>query len=338
MSYFTYVSLAGDNKISLLVMDPRTGLIRLQKVVELSSGPGPMAVTPDNRFLYAGLRSTREIASFRINHNTGELTQIGMVTLEADPCYLATDRRGRFLLSSHYKPGIAGVHPIGQDGAVGSPPIEWRSTGEGAHSIQTDPSNRFVFIPHISVTNLIFQFEFDERTGRLKPNTIPTAIPGEGEGPRHFCFHPTKDIVYFVNEQGCSVTTYHFDRVAGTLSAFDTVSTLPIGYEGHNACADIHIPPSGRFVYASNRGHDSIACFVVDPATGRLIPIGQQPTEKGPRAFILDPEGRFVLVAGQSLGRLASYRINEQNGMLAPLEVHEIGKSPTWVLVLRLGV
>jgi 6-phosphogluconolactonase len=163
-------------------------------------------------------------------------------------------------------------------------------------------------------------------------------VPKGPEGPRHFCFHPQLPAVYFVNEQGGSVTAYRLDADTGTLTPFQTISTLPDGFDGQNACAEIRITPSGRFLYASNRGHDSIACFAVAEGTGELSSLGQQPTEKTPRPFTLDPEGRFLLAAGQGSGRLATYRIDAGTGKLVPLETHALGQNPMWVLVLRLGV
>lgn len=337
MPYYVYVSLAGENKLSIYGMDPGTGKLRFREDVALSGGPGPLAVDPGRRFLYAGIRSTQEISSFRIDRNSGSLSLIGTISLEANPCYFTTDRKGRFLLSAYYGAGRVAVHPIGEDGAASTPPVEWLATAENAHSIQTDPSNRFAFVPHIAGPNVIFQFEFDENTGSLKPNRVPKVVPEERVGPRHFCFHPHKEIIYFANEQGCSVTAYRFDPLAGTLAPFQTVSTLPEGFDGENTCAQIRITPSGRFLYAPNRGHDSIACFSVDAGTGEVTAIGQQPTEEVPRAFNLDPEGKFLLSAGLVSGKLTSYRIDSQTGALRPLERHAVGEQPMWILVERLG-
>jgi 6-phosphogluconolactonase len=152
----------------------------------------------------------------------------------------------------------------------------------GAHSIQTDPSNRFAFVPHIAGRgpNEIWQFRFDEQTGHLTPNSPPKVVPDQPVGPRHFCFHPSKDLLYCSNEQGCSVTAYRFNTSTGTLTALQTVSTLPDGYTGQNSCSQIQIGPSGKFLYAPNRGHNSIAGFAVDAATGLLTPIGQVPASR----------------------------------------------------------
>ena len=336
MEYYAYISIAGENKISTFKMNPDTGKLLFQGDVAVSGGPGPLAVDPERKFLYAGIRSNRQISSFRIDHNTGGLSLIGTVSLDADPCYIRTDGRGNFLLSAYYGAGKAAVHPIGKDGAVGGPAIEWLSTAEHAHCIQTDPSNKFAFVPHTVSPNTIFQFTFDENTGALTPNAVPKVIPEEEVGPRHFCFHPGKNIAYVSNEQGSSVTAYNFDPSAGTLMAFQTISTIPEDYDEENTCAQIHITPSGKFLYVSNRGHDSIAGFSIDDATGQLSSLVQQPTEPTPRAFTIDTTGNFLFAGGQGSGRLASYHINPQTGELKPLETYTVGKNPMWVLVVNL--
>ena len=205
-----------------------------------------------------------------------------------------------------------------------------------AHCIQTDRSNRFAFLPHVGESNAIFQFRFDEKTGSLTPNDPPRADGAEGQGPRHFCFHPARDFVYASNEQGSGITAYRFDSSAGTLEAFQTLSTLPEGFEGDNTCAQIHIAPSGKSVYVSNRGHDSIACFAIGD-DGRLTSLGQQPSEATPRAFTVDPTGNFLFASGQNSGNLASYRIDAGTGGLTPLEVSPIGDRPSWVSVIGIG-
>ena len=287
MPYFLYVSLRGDDKISIFNMDPDTGKLEPQGDAEVTGGPAPLTIDPERRFLYVGLREAIKVSSYGVNSGTGELSLIGTAPLEADPCYMATDRSGRFLLSAYYYAGKAAVHPIGEDGVAHGPPIEWLSTAPGAHSLQTDPSNRYAFLPHIARNgpNAIFQYRFSENTGHLTPNSPPTLTPEGEAGPRHFCFHPSMDVVYFSNEQGCSVTAYNLDRSAGTLTPFQTISTLPDDFGGSNTCSQIQITPSGRFLYAPNRGHNSIAGFSVDRSSGRLTSIGHASSEAVPRAF-----------------------------------------------------
>jgi 6-phosphogluconolactonase len=339
MPYYMYVSSQGDDKIVRFAMDPTTGDLETQGEVAVPGGPAAIAVDPSRRFLYVAKRGERKIASFCIDQGTGRLTLLGGVDLLSDPCFLATDRRGRFLLASYYEGRGVSVHPIGDDGAVSDPPVERRETRRGAHSIQTDPSNRFAFVAHIAGRgpNEIWQFRFDEQTGHLSFNSPAKVVPEQPLGPRHFCFHPSKDMLYFSNEQGCSVSAYHFDTSAGTLKALQTVSTLPSSYTGQNSCSKIQITPSGKFLYAPNRGHNSIAGFAVDASTGLLTSIGQTASEPVPRAFSLDPEGQFLYAAGIESGRLAAYRVDQDSGDLHPLKTYPVGARPMWVMMIRLA-
>jgi 6-phosphogluconolactonase len=338
MPYYMYVSSQGEDKLVRFAMDAATGDLERLGEVAVPGGPAPIAVDPSRRFLYVARRGENKISSYRIDQRTGELSAIGTVDLPTDPCYLATDRRGKFLLAAYYEGRGVSVHSIGDDGAASDPPIERRETARGAHSMQTDPSNRFAFVPHIAGRgpNEIWQFRFDEQTGRLTPNSPSQVRPEQPLGPRHFCFHPSKDMLYCSNEQGCSVTAYRFDTSAGTLTAMQTVSTLPDGYSGQNSCSQIQISPSGKFLYAPNRGHNSIAGFAVDATTGLLTSIGQAPSEPVPRAFSLDPDGKFLYAAGLESGRLAAYRIDANTGVLQPLKTYPVGARPMWVMIIKL--
>jgi 6-phosphogluconolactonase len=331
MHQYIYVTLSGEDAITCFSLDRKTGRLTRIYTLQVPGGPAPLALDPAKKFLYVGLRSSYQIASFSFDPPTGKLRPIGTIPLDTDPCFLSTDCTGRFLFSSYHRAGIVAVHTIGADGGVATPPLEWLSTAENAHSIQTDPSNRFAFAPHTG-PNFIAQFRFDETNGHLTPNSPPTVRPAQTEEPRHFCFHPNKHIVYVSNERGSSVTAYHFDLTTGCLAAFQTISTLPQQYRGENMCAQIRTTPSGQFLYVSNRGHDSIACFSLEASTGQLTAAGHTLTEKIPRAFTLDVEGRFLFAAGRESGNLASYQVNGQTGELIPLEIYPVGKSPMWVL------
>jgi 6-phosphogluconolactonase len=351
MPYYMYVSLQDDDKILVLTMDAETGKLTPKSEVPVVGGPSSLATSPDRRVLYVSHRNSNEISSYRIDQDTGGLTQNGKVSLEAGPTYLSPDRQGRFLLSAHYQGAHVAVHPLGDDGSVGGPPIEWLETDNGAHAIQTDPSNRFAFVPHIARLadnvmqppgdalgpNVIYQFRFDETTGHLTPNSPLKVEPGEFLGPRHYCFHPNLDVLYFSDEQGCSVSGYRLDAATGTLSAFQTISTLPEGFSGRNTCSQIQISASGKFLYTPNRGHNSIAGFSVDASSGQLTAIGQVSTEAVPSAFSLDPEAHFLFAAGSETDRLASYRVNGDTGALTPMETYSVGKRPMEVLVINLG-
>ena len=335
MTMQMYITLSEEDRIARYEVDTGTGALAHIGDVRTAARPAPLAVSPARDRLYVGCRDAIAISTFAIGDG-GALAHIGDVAVDNDPCYLATDRAGRFLLSAYYEGGRCAVHAIGDDGAAVSPPVEWLATDKGAHSMQTDPANRFAFVPHISGgngPNAIFQFRFDADTGHITPNTPARVTPDAELGPRHFCFHPHKDILYFSDEQGCSVTAYNFDADAGTLSAFQTTSTLPDGYEGQNSCSQIQIAPSGEFLYAPNRGHNSIACFSVDADSGALTPIGHAPSEAVPRAFSIDPTGQYLYAAGLDTGRLAAYRI-EGDGTLTRFATYDVGAGPMWVLII----
>src|SRR5262249_18008456 len=194
------------------------------------------------------------------------------------------------------------------------------------------PTGRFVFVPHTG-SNVIFQFAFDGATGQLSANT-PAKVPTpKGTGPRHLVFHPSRPVAYVANEQGGSVTAYALDPKAGTLRPLQTASTLPKEFQGANACAEVRVHPSGKFLYVSNRGHDSIACFALDEE-GKVSALGPEPTEQTPRSFDLDPAGKYLFAAGESSWKLAAYRVDGQSGRLKKLETYEVGKTPWWVLAV----
>ncbi len=350
MTTYVYVAAQDDNKVSVFTMDAGTGKLTPKAEVPISDGPHLLAIGPDRKVIYVGQRGLPGISSWRIDQNTGDITQNGSVSTNGWSASLSTDRKGKYLLSAQYQSGHVSIHPLGDDGSLGAPATEQLATDIGAHAIYTDPSNRFAYVPHIARLfdnvlepakdelgpNVIYQFRFDENTGHLTPNS-PLKVEQDGNlGPRYYCFHPTRDIVYFSDEQGCSVTAYHMDSSTGTLSAFQTITTLPEGVTQRNTCSQIQISPSGKFLYVPNRGHNSIAGFSVDASTGRLSAIGQVPTEAVPSAFSLDPEGKFVFAAGSASGRLAAYRINSDMGGLTPLETYSVGERPMGVLVTSL--
>jgi 6-phosphogluconolactonase len=309
-------------------------------------------VGPDNT-LYVGYRTRPSIASYRIDPETGGLSLLGTAAQADAPTFLAPDRTGRYLLCAYYQGGYVAVHPIAADGTIGAVAVDKQETAVGAHAIATDPSNRFAFVPHIARIqdnvleppknnpgpNVILQYRFDAQTGRLLPNTPHRVEQGDLVGPRHYIHHPSLDIVYFSNEQSCSVTAYRLDRANGILSTVQTTSTLPAGHGERTTCSQIHLTPSARFLYVGNRAPNSstIAAFAVDPATGHLTVAGHIPTEPVPSAFCLDPAGHFLFAAGTASGRLASYRINQQSGALMPLAVEQVGQRPAAVLATRLG-
>jgi len=351
MADVLYVGLQDEDKIVTFSIDAGAAKLVPRAETPAVGAPSVFAVSPDRRVLYIGYRGMPGIESCRIDAASGALTSLGRVATEHPPTYLAADRAGKYLLSAYYQGAYAAVHRLGSDGAVSGPALDRQNTAPGAHAILTDPSNRFAFVPHIARQNdnvleppknipgpnFIAQFRFDAATGRLSANAPFKLDPPGPIGPRHYCFHPTLDLVYFSDEQGCSVTAYRVDRASGTLSVVATTPSLPAGVTVRNTCSQIYLTPSGRFLYVGNRGHNSIAGFTVDPATGRLTPAGHAATEAVPTAFGLDSSGMFLFSAGTATGRLASYRVDSKTGALAPLDIHAVGRRPAAVLAVPLS-
>ena len=348
-----YVGLQDDDKIAVFALDANNGKLTRRADVAAAGGPSVAAISPDCKTLYVGYRGRPAIASYRIDPATGGLSLLGSAAQADAPTFLSPDRTGRYMLGAYYQGGYVAVYPIAADGTIGTNAVDKQETAVGAHAIATDPSNRFAFVPHIARIqdnvleppknnpgpNVIMQYRFDAETGRLSPNTPDRVEQQNLVGPRHYIHHPSLDLVYFSNEQGCSVTAYRLDRANGTLSSLQTLSTLPAGHRERTTCSQIHLAPSGRFLYVGNRAPNgsSIAAFAVDAATGHLTGAGHIPTEAVPSAFCLNPAGHFLFAVGTASGRLASYRIDQQTGALTPLAVEEVGQRPAAVLATRLG-
>ena len=347
MSFYMYVALQGDNQIVRFLVDPLTGNFEDKGAIDVPGGPAPLAINPSRTALFVGQRAGKQLSSYSISPSTGELNLTGVVDVGEEACYLSTDKSGKFLLSAYYQAGHCAVHPIDNNNSLGGGAIEWIATNSGAHCFQTDPSNRFAYLPHIadgsgglaqlppdrqSAINSIFQYRFDGVSGKLTANEPASLNPESKDGPRHYCFHPYKDLVYFSNEQGSSVTMYAIEE-NGTLSPIQTVPTLPEGFSGKSSCSQIQIHPEGKFLYVPNRGHNSIACFSVNDSDGTLNSTGWEHTEPVPRVFSIDPNGKYVFVASLGNGNIAKYRIEDRNGKLIHLSTSYLGKEPMWILI-----
>lgn len=334
MSYHVYVSNSGSDFFSHFIMDGNTGELEAQADIDLGGQPGAVATNSAQTWMVVALRSQKVLASYSIDQRSGALTRTGESHLEEGPPYLYIDKTDRFLLGSYYGGGRVSVHGIGTDGTLSPAPLQELETAIRAHSIQTDRANRFAFVPHTNPTNAVYQFRFDAQSGTLTPNEPAIIQPETEEGPRHFIFHPHKDLLYTINENGSTVSAHRFDAEAGTLEAFQLISTLPGGkpVEG-NTTAEIDITPDGKYLYGSNRGHDSLALFEINE-DGSLSAKGHYPTEPIPRFFAIDPTGRYIYSAGQGSGKLAWFRI-EADGALTRLGTYEIGQTPLWIQFVK---
>jgi 6-phosphogluconolactonase len=333
---FVYVSMAPEQKIQIFRLDSKTGELAPVEAVSVEGGPGSLNPDPKRQFLYASIRTTDSLASFRIDQTTGKLTNTSTASLPngQNAAFVTTDRSGRWLLSASYNAGTVVVHRLKDDGTIESPAVQTVTTAKTAHSAAIDSQNKLVLVPHVA-PNAVFQFRLDDTTGML---TELGKVPGgtDKAGPRHLAFHPNGKFAYTSDESGSSITGYRVDPTTG-LTSQQTLSTLPTGYEGQNSTAEVKVHPSGRFVWVSNRGHDSLAGFAIDAATGKLTAMGQTPTEKTPRSFEIDPSGQFAFGAGEGSGKLAVFRVDVSSGRLERIKTLDIGKSLSWVVAIRVG-
>jgi len=337
-----YVSVRRDNRIAIFTMDPATGKVAWREQVPVEGGPDPLAFDPRRRFLYVACRDRRQLSSYRIDPVTGGLSLIGTVPIEGEPIQIVIDRTGRFLLSVYFYQSTIGVHAIDDHGVIAAKPVEWRVTAYGCHGIEVDPSNRYVFVPHVTRSggpNAVAQFRFDEKTGRLTWNAPAFLSLTEHEGPRHLLVHPTLNLAYSADEQGASATAYRLDRATGLLTKLHSASTVPSDYKVRTeiTCSELLIHPNGKLLFVVTREHDSIASFTIDQTTGRLTAADRVATEPGVRPLCIDPGGRFMAAAGSggTAGRMVTYRIDATSGNMTPLDAYDAGNGPMWILMTR---
>ena len=326
-----FASLAGDKKIASYRQDSETGT--LTKIAELAIGaePGYLSANKNGTRLFAAYRSSGELASYQVDSTTGRLHLISKVNGGADPAYVALDRSETYLMSAYYQAGKVGLHRVDPSGRILDSDVNYYPTNQKAHAILTDPTNGWALVPHTG-PNAVYIFSRSGEEGRLIPSAPPLANTGTLTGPRHLQFHPSLDRVYFDNEQGSSVSVFVFDSQIGQISHLQTLSTLPVTYTKSNSCADLELTPDGRFLYASNRGHNSIAGYIVDQKTGELTSIGQFKTEAIPRSFTISPLGKWLVVAGQETDHLQSYLIDASTGRLISQQRIQTGSRPWAVL------
>jgi 6-phosphogluconolactonase len=339
-----YVSNAEDGDIGHYALRPDG---TLQPGQRFKAGPMvmPMSVSPDKRFLVAAARAKPFAAyTYSIDRASGALKPAGSGPLAESFPYIAFDRTGRYLLGASYGANLVSVNPVKPDGTVGEPQ-QVIPTARNAHAILPDRTNRFVFVPHLG-TDQVFQFTFDEKSGRLSANTPPLVQLKAGSGPRHLTISPDNKFVYVLNELTATVTTFALEN--GQLKELSSASALPPesrlgpgmprpqpGRDVSNDiwASDIHVAPSGRFLYAAERTSSSIGAFSVDPASGRLAYLGSTSTEKQPRGFRIDPTGRFMVVSGEKSDTISSYRI-EPSGLLLHVGKYPTGKGSNWVEIV----
>jgi 6-phosphogluconolactonase len=317
-------------------MDTASGALELASVAKSKNNPSYLAIDSNHRYLYAvnevgkfADKSSGAVSAFSINPKTGELSFLNQqATIGTGPCHLSVDQTCRYAIVANYGSGSVAVLPINPDGTLaeasdfiqheGSSVDPRRQERPHAHSVTIDRSNRFAFVCDLGLDKIMI-YQLDLTAGKLKPNQQPWAKIKNGAGPRHFAFHPNGKNAYVINELDNTVVAFNYDETHGSLSEIQTISTLPEGFSGTSYCADIHVHQSGKFVYGSNRGHDSIVIFKVDEGTGKLSLVGHESTQgKNPRGFAIEPTGNFLLAANQNTDNMVVFKIDHSSGKLMP--------------------
>ncbi len=328
-------------------MDPATGALRLVQTVP-SENPSFLALDPARQFLYAvNETNPGEVSAFAVDAASGMLTPLNRQSASgAAPCHLSVDASGRWVVIANYTSGNFAVLPIeggGRLGPVASTvqnsgigPNAQRQEGPHAHMIGFDPGGQYVLGVDLGIDRTRV-FRLDAAAGRLNPVAASggesplSAAPGAG--PRHFAFHPNGQFVFVINELSSTLSAFAFDSATGGATEMQTLSTLPPDFVGQSSTAEVIVHPNGRFVYGSNRGHDSIAIFAVDEATGRMTARGHESTRgRTPRCFGIDPTGSFLYAANQNTDNILAFRIAPDTGRLTP--TGQVTTVPTPVCVI----
>jgi 6-phosphogluconolactonase len=349
----TYTSGGPSKGIYRLELDLASGKLTAPELAAETKDPSFLAIHPNQHFLYAVNEGANfngtgagAVSAFALDPKTGALTSLNQQSSGgAGPCHLVVDRQGKHVLAANYGGGSACVLPIQADGRLGeatsfvqhhgSSANKQRQEKPHAHSVNLDAANHFAFVADLGLDKVLV-YRFDAKKGTLTPNEPPAAAVAPGAGPRHFAFHPNGRYAYVINEMQSTVTAFSYDAERGELKTLETVSTLPKGFKGNTSTAEVQVHPSGKFLYGSNRGHDSIAIFAIDPETGKLTAVGHQAQQiKTPRNFGIDPTGTYLLVANQASNSLVVFRINPKTGELEPTGTLVEVPKPVCVKMIR---
>ncbi len=337
--YWVYIGTytgAKSKGIYRFQLDLATGQATEPELAGEITSPSFLAIHPKGNALYAvnevsdfeGKR-TGAVTSYKLDPKTGQLQLLNQKPSEgAGPCHISLAGAGDHVLIANYGAGSIAAYPTQADGSLGAPTAAVQHRGMSvnrqrqeaphAHSINVDPTGKYVVAADLGLDKVLI-YRYDRSKGTLEPNDPAFAPLAPGSGPRHFAFHPNQKNAYVINEMLSTITTFAFDAKAGALNSLQTVSTLPDDFKGNTSTAEIQVHPNGRWVYGSNRGHDSIAMFSVQSETGMLTPLGHEPTGgKTPRNFGIDPTGRFLLAANQGSDTVTVFRINQDTGRLSP--------------------
>lgn len=326
--FFGTHTAAPGKGLSVARFNTATGALSTPELAIESPSPSFFAIAPGGRRLYA-VNATGFVSAYSIDPATTQLKLMNQKPSGGgDPCYISLDRTGRYVFVANYNGGNIGVWALLPDGSLGERTAFVQHTGSSvnprrqsrayAHSIITDPTNRFVLVGDLGLDKVLV-YKFNVKDGSLMPNDPPFATVAPGSGPRHVTFHPNGKWVYVINEMGSSVVLFNWDGKKGALTQAQTAPTLPKDFQGQSTCAEVQVHASGRFLYASNRGHDSIAVFAIDKSTGQLTAVQHVPSGgKTPRNFEMDPSANWLIATNHGDDKAMAFRIDKQTGKLTP--------------------
>jgi 6-phosphogluconolactonase len=313
---------------SIAHFDTDTGVLTKPTFLVESPSPAYFVIHPDGRHLYTcNSGSPGAVSAYEIEPQTGQLKFLNRVPAGGtDTSYVSLDQTGHYVLVASYSGGNIAVFAIKSDGGLGDRTAFVQHTGHSvnpqrqtrayAHSIIVDPSNRFALVCDLGLDK-VFVYRFNAQDGSLTPNDPPFATIAPGSGPRHVKFHPNGRWVYVISEIASTVTAFNWDSTNGTLAEFQSVSALPADFQGTNTSAEIMVHPNGKFLYASNRGNDSLAVFAIDQTTGKLTPVEHVPSGgTTPRNFAFDPTGKWIICSNHGSDNAFVFRVDENTGKL----------------------
>jgi 6-phosphogluconolactonase len=341
----TYTDKTDSKGIYAYEFDAAIGKLTPKGLAAESSNPSWVVLHPNGKWAYAANESGRQsaISAFSVDAKSAKLTLLNKLpAVGEDPCYLSFDKTGKFLFAANYTSGNVVVFPILPDGKLGEHtsavkdagtpgPNKERQEGPHAHWIESSPDNRFVFVADLGL-DAILSYRFDAAKGTLTPNKPFSRSLTAGAGPRHAAFSPDGRYFYVLSEIDSTVTTFAYAPDHGVFGYLGVLPMLPVNFEGRNEAAEIAIYPSGKWLFASNRGKDSMAVFSAVPATGKLNAAGDFPTDgKEPRHFAIDPSGRFLLAENQNSNSIVVFRINPATGALTQVSTTEGVPSPVYL-------
>ena len=329
----TYTNGNNSKGIYVYRINSDSGALEFVSTTERIENPSFLDIDSQRKYLYSvnevgefSGQASGAVTAFSINSKTGELTYLNQQASRGEgPCHLSVDKTSQYVLVANYGGGSVSMLPIQQDGQIGEATDFVQHQGSSidpnrqqephAHSIMIDPHNKYAFAADLGLDKILI-YQLDLAAGKLIPNDRPWTLITPGAGPRHFAFTPNGEYAYLINELDSTITAFTYDTSEGNLDQIQTVPTLPSDFENISHCADIHVSPSGKFVYGSNRGHDSLVIFKIED-TGHLSYVDHQSTlGQNPRNFAIDHTGTFLLAANQSTNNIITFKIDQRTGKL----------------------